>query len=346
MKPETPVTWGHVVLVLGTAFGLVVGWFGGEWLMPKSMQGMVLGVLGGFLVAGVSSWLLRRSLPEAYSVAIIGFPTAGKTTLITSMFDEVWKGRIRRLSFKPLGESTIDRLNSDLATLKSGKPLEPTTDQDKFAYTTRVRVPRFLGNRWFKLEIGDFPGQDSRSFAKEFGKWIHKTPYFKWAVTADAFVFVVDVAKIPRPIIKDGEGGPGDEVNTDGSNYVAEISASLRAAWQHLTEHHEERGRGISRKPVVLAFAKADLLAAPVTNNPEYGSADSVGGVAPLPPAEELDAEELAKGQQYAVETFDDLVRYLDSECRRFRVVFVTSCGLHGGARVGVEKLLSWILPR
>lgn len=316
--------------MVGTIVALVVIWYWSKEELSGLSTAAMIAAISGMLTTAITHLVwLRGSLPEAYSVAIIGFPQSGKTTLITSLFDEVWKGRVPRLLFRPLGESTIERLNTDLAMLKKGKALGPTTDQDKFGYTARVRIPRAFGDRWLKVEFGDFPGEDSRVFAEEFGNLLHKTPFFNWAVTADAFVFVIDIAALRQ----DGE-----------REYVPEVSKAIRMAWQNIVQHHEERADGVSQKAVVLAFTKADLFQA--SRSKEAADViESSGFGDRVPPLYELQRKPLDDGIEYLMDHFDDLIKYMDSDCRKFNVVFTSSFGLQEGARLGAAKLLRAVLP-
>ncbi len=47
--------------------------------------------------------------PQAYNIAIVGFPKSGKTTLIVSLFDEIFLGRIN-LKMVPAGRRPLNEL--------------------------------------------------------------------------------------------------------------------------------------------------------------------------------------------------------------------------------------------
>ncbi|MGR6831381.1 hypothetical protein [Aliivibrio wodanis] len=53
-----------------------------------------VGALSSFIFLKV----VRKKLPIAHSVAIIGLPKSGKTTLITSIFSEIFSSTIKRVS--------------------------------------------------------------------------------------------------------------------------------------------------------------------------------------------------------------------------------------------------------
>jgi type IV secretory pathway ATPase VirB11/archaellum biosynthesis ATPase len=92
----------------------------------------------GIAVTQLYNELLKRALPKAYDVAIIGFPKSGKTTLITALFGEIFASRITTVEATLRGQSTIERVNHDLAKLEMGEAVGPTTDQDLFAYRTTI----------------------------------------------------------------------------------------------------------------------------------------------------------------------------------------------------------------
>lgn len=54
-----------------------------------SFPSAVVGAIVALTFSIVLSITARRKLPIAHSVAILGFPRSGKTTLITSLFAEV-----------------------------------------------------------------------------------------------------------------------------------------------------------------------------------------------------------------------------------------------------------------
>jgi hypothetical protein len=131
--------------------------------------------------------------------------------------------------------------------LELGKAFGPTSDQDLFAYRADIKRGGFPLQRTFKFEIGDFPGEDTREFSEKQAKWLHETTYFKWVMEADSFLFIIDLAHVLA--------------DKDPNEYKANMTSAIRAAWQHLVEYHVEGRKDLRRKPVLLVFTKADLLA-------------------------------------------------------------------------------------
>ena len=303
--------------------------------------GMLVVLIVGLLISIVSGMLssyLRDKLPSAYRIAAIGFPKSGKTTLITSLFSELFANRLG-IQVIPRGLETIERVNDNIAKLELGKSVGATTDKDVFAYRVDVIRGKFFKSR-YKVEIGDFPGEDSQQFTEEFGHWFHHTPYFKWAMEADAFMFVVDLA--PALVPTKEYGTPRE--------YVAKMTQAIRAAWQRLNEYHYEGQQQLSKKSVVLVFTKSDLFG--ITS--EVTDLDAVTqeilklGFDTIPTPNEIDAAKFKNGQEMVLKMFADLISYMKNQDSRFQTIFVGCFSFEPGQRqqrLGIKKLLDAILP-
>ena len=209
---------------------------------------VILTVLLSSVFGAFGLYILQRSrkdLKIAHNIAVIGFPKSGKTTLITSLFSEIMFNHILYINSTVRGEDTINRINEDIEKLKIGGKLGATTDQDVFAYRFDVTNMGLLFKKTMKVQIGDFPGEDSEYFYDNFGPWLHKTPFFKWVMQADSFIFVIDTARV----LLDYDG-----------KYKAQMIKSIIAAWQHIVEYHIESETRTRRKNVSIVFTKSDLL--------------------------------------------------------------------------------------
>ncbi len=285
--------------------------------------------------------ILRSKFPISHGIATIGFPKSGKTTLITVLFNELFTNRLG-IQTIPRGLETIERVNDNIAKLELGKSVGATTDKDVFAY--RIDVIRrncFCFKSYYKVEIGDFPGEDSQKFTEEFGHWFHHTPYFKWAMEADSFMFVVDLAPA---LVPTKEYGTPQE-------YVAKMTQAIRAAWQRLNEYHYEGQQQLSKKSVVLVFTKSDLFG--ITS--EVNDLDAVTqeilklGFDSIPAPNEIDAVKFKDGQETVLKMFADLISYMKNQDSRFQTIFVGCFSFEPGQRqqrLGIKKLLDAILPR
>ena len=268
-------------------------------------------ILGGGLSALASWYLSNKRMPALHRIAVIGYPQTGKTTLITAVFAYLFRHGIRGASIVPRGEETIARVNSNMESLELGRPIGATRDQDVFAYRAEVKFQSFPFGRRYKLEIGDFPGENSVEFTEQYGEWLHRTKYFEWAISADAFVFVIDVGKV---------------FDLDGQEYVARQKSALRAAWQRIQEFHLDGSSNIRRKPLILAFTKADL-----------GLSHSALGIS---------ESEIQKLTANLEERFSDLIAYLRRETNRFETIATSALLSTRGDRIGIQKLATRLLPR
>ena len=284
-------------------------------------------LLGAVLSALITWYFSARRMPASYRIAVLGFPKSGKTTLITAVFAYLFRRGVRGASIVPRGEETIQRISDNMEKLELGRPIGPTTDQDVFAYRAEVSISGLIFTARYKLEIGDFPGENTVDFAETYGDWLHRTKYFEWAVGADAFVFVLDTGAI---------------LLDESGEYVARQKRAFRAAWQRLQEHYLDGPADLSRRPLILVFTKADSLV--------------FGGT-----AEELRSATMAKefarattiprGQIESIggdirARLRDLIEYFERESRRFRVV-LTSVFLNvDDERLGIPEVAHYIMPR
>ncbi len=155
---------------------------------------------------------------------------------------------------------------------------------------------------------------------------------------ADALIFVIDSAEYLRN-------------QPDTIDFVAGQTSAIRAAWQHLVDNYRDLNKDSRKLPVVLVFTKSDL----------FGVLDEVRdddldesveqritrlGFESIPQIHELDVQRLSKSEDETLDQFADLLTYLRNEVSRFRCIFVSSFGTVDGRRLGVEELLTSVLPR
>ncbi|MBI1730468.1 GTPase domain-containing protein [Candidatus Acetothermia bacterium] len=277
---------------------------------------------------------LGRNIPRAWNVAVIGFPKAGKTTLITRLFGELFAGKLK-IQTIIRGKTTIEKINEDLRRLEVGRNLGPTTDQDLFAYRTDITLGQGILKKTYKIQIGDFPGEASEKLAYETEMWFHDTEFFKWVMEADAFLFVVDLA-------------PMLDYRTN-RDYVARVKSAIRAAWQHIEEYYSEGKTDLRYRPVGLVFTKADLFAHSTVvaidddvirkiERLGFGD-DKVFFIKPLT------EDELKEGGNYTKDQFEDLISYLNTKVRKMNVIFTSSFSYFNGERLGIKETLETILP-
>ncbi len=280
----------------------------------------------------------RSRYPVAHNIAIIGYPRSGKTSLITCTFGEIFANRVRNFKVTLRGENTIDRINQHLALIESGVNIGPTTDQDLFAYRADVEIPSSLFGKLYKIQIGDFPGEDSRIYSEEYGKWLHNTPFFRWALEADALVFIIDLGQylISR---------------SENAEYVAEISSAIRAAWQNYLMFLTRRVRTRKRIPISLTFTKSDVL---LNLQPDRQFPSSLINKITekafsehTPQIKIIGTQELSPWKEIVEEDFSDLIIYLRSETNYFSIVYTSCFGTHenSNSRFGIEDFFKSVLP-
>jgi len=139
------------------------------------ISGVIVGVIGMIWATAASKRAIIFDLPIAYNVAILGFPRSGKTTLLISLFREMFAKRVG-VDIQLRGSQTIEAVNQGLSLLSSGRSLGPTKDQDMFAFRADVKRGKFPSERTYKIEFGDFPGEHSETFVSG-QEWFHNNDF-------------------------------------------------------------------------------------------------------------------------------------------------------------------------
>jgi GTPase SAR1 family protein len=292
--------------------------------------------------------LRRGGVKYSHQVAIIGFPQSGKTTLITSLFWEIFNKKNSYMTFIPRGKETIEKINEDISKINMGKTLGPTNAQDIFNYRVNIEIGKSFYRKSYKFEIGDFPGDNSYEYYKKFGPWLHNTPFFRWVMESDVFVFIIDCAKI---IIK----------NEDNK---AEITKAIRAGWQHILDYHFESRRKLQSRKVLLVFTKADLLIAKeIINDTNFNEIDKYGfdryasienyansfGYGDIyPTSVEISSKqrnELIEKSNQIVEDYNEIIKFFDNQNINIKIFFTSPFILYEKKKFGVNNILDEILP-
>jgi hypothetical protein len=291
--------------------------------------GVGVGALGALAGAAILVYLVnQRSSPRSIRVAILGMPQVGKTTLITACFEEIFSRRVNIRAVMS-GSRTFEQLNSNISLLSSGFSLKPTRDQDVSAYRFEITPSGLLVPR-YRVEFGDFPGEDTERYVQEYGPWLHGTPFFEWALTCDSFAFCVDSGPLAQSYRR--------SYSPEGENsaYVGEASGIVRAAWQNIVASFDSRRiRYLRKSPVLLVFTKVDLLLAAPNRTPE-GRIPNMS----TPTASEVDSV-----QSWLKDQFADLINYLQGETTRFSVVATSAFTLSADGRQGISEFLHGLLP-
>jgi len=105
-------------------------------------------------------------------------------------------------------------------------------------------VRHSLFPRQFKVEIGDYAGEQMSELGPSIPTWLHTSEYFKYVVQSDAVIITLDTDKL---------------MHSDGATRES-IQNTYIAAFQVLAE---QKGATESRRlrcPVALVFLKVDVL--------------------------------------------------------------------------------------
>lgn len=287
-------------------------------VMPTGLFSTTLVVISVFL----TSYISGRKLKVAHDVAIIGFPKSGKTTLITSLFAEIFSRRIQNFELTPIGDETITKVNTDIARLENGEMLSPTTEKDLFSYRVELKAGSTFFPKKYKIAIGDFPGEDSENFSLDSTSWLHETPFFRWVANADAFIFIIDSSGVFK--------------GQDIKYFVANINKHFRAAWQKLKDHHYSGASKLKKKSITIVFTKTDLIAERYTGDQSRYGMDI------------RDDLPITKSQKEIENYFRDLICYFQSEVVRCNIIHSSSFAhlKSKKSKIGMQRLISSFLPR
>jgi GTPase Era involved in 16S rRNA processing len=291
----------------------------------------------------LSILLMRTRTGELrpFNVALIGFPQSGKTTLIVTLFQEIFSQKIRYAKATLKGESTIERLNQQIELKESGRPLGPTNDQTMFAYRTNIETGTGFFKEEYKVEFGDYPGEYSEQLSEsEYFSELKKTEFFKWSVEADAYIFIVDVGKYLSAF-----------PNVERDRFVATTSKAIRQSWQHFLDYNISSLRKAKQKPVLLLFNKMDLC--------NYLEPNHGGRVQTVEIRKEASTKHSNVPKVSAIsdtayfdliqileKDFDNLIQYLNSDVANFKILFTSNFGTINGKFADIDKILRYILPR
>ncbi len=304
------------------------------WLILASILSAIFAIIGISVV--VPSVWQQYFRAKSYYIAIVGFPKSGKTTLLASLFGEAFAGKIKPVKMQPRGTRTIETVNAYLEKLKKGEALGPTRSQDRIAFRADIAVGKNPFIRTYKAEFGDFPGSSTESYVKKYGKWLHKTEFFKWVAESDAMVFTIDL----------GHYLSRRKTRLD---YINQMTTAMRAAWQHFLDVNEHRVKEVSKHPLVVVFNKADLFGAIEkleSENLIEKEIAKLGFGKATPTLKDINEESLKAGREMVKTDFAEIIEYFKQEAVNFQIIFCSSFGLIQDKRLGMNDLLWAVLPR
>ncbi|GAA6179777.1 hypothetical protein NBRC116594_12150 [Shimia sp. NS0008-38b] len=217
------------------------------------MFSIAIAVLFGFAAINTVSQLLipifTRGIKLSLRVAVIGLPRAGKTSLITVVFDAIMSGKLAKFA-TVRGGQTVDRVTRYMTAMSKGINLGPTDDKDVFAYRYGVSQRRFgLIPLKYDVEIADFPGEYSKDLSEnlldqQLPTGLYKKEFFSWVLQADRYIFVIDAETFLK------------SEASDRSAYVSMIDVLFKNAVLHLK--NELLDEKVYNRRALVVFTKCD----------------------------------------------------------------------------------------
>ncbi|MUL04220.1 hypothetical protein GNP89_18830 [Aliivibrio fischeri] len=200
-------------------------------------------VVMGVYVSFIFKFLNRN--PTPFRAFLIGQPRAGKTVYLSVLFDELQTYFSKKVDFQPSGSETVEKVNSNLTYLRKGLWLPRTEVNTAFYFRARASIGGGFLKQHYTVEVGDYAGEHIDEFNSSSEMWLHKTDYFKYALSSDALMFCID----------------GEVLYSNDIEKIEESQSMLIGAYQMLlTETQNKAGEGFST-PVALLLLKSDLFA-------------------------------------------------------------------------------------
>lgn len=318
---------------------IAIGYFIGEIIKYKflifkekvfDLKDIIILIIGmSFVFFTLFDWVKRKA-NRPYNIAFIGIPQVGKTTLITSLFQEIFNRKIKGINASPKGESTIKRINLQIEKKEKGLPIGPTTNQTLFAYRTNIETGSGFFKTEYKVEFGDYPGEctgkltDSESFDE-----MKKSDFFKWCLEADAYIFLIDVDKYLR--------------EKDKTSFISDRSKEIRESWQLFIDYNSDSERKVKSKPVILIFNKMDL--GDLLDNENGFFFENIDEKYFEPHVFELNKNNYTILKNKIEEDFDSIIKDLQHECYQFNILYTSSFGEIDHRFAGVGEILRLIFP-
>jgi GTPase SAR1 family protein len=277
--------------------------------------------------------------PSDYYIAVLGYPRSGKSIFITSFIKHLMHEEIAGCKPIKLENETAKRLKDNIKHLNSRTPLEQTKEESIFPYIVDISKGRLTLKKYFKLQFGDFSGDNSAQFNDGYRQWFHKTPSFVWVMQAHAFIFVVDLAEVLAQY--------------DDDFYCKKVSDGIFEAWRSIEKSHLGGPAKLKNKPIVLLFNKADLL--PTFHEllgpkPEGQMRIKMlqSGFAKKSLPQTININKDLDPDLYALIEikFGDIIHFLKSKSNRFNTIFFSHYLTLNGIPIGLEKVADTILPK
>jgi hypothetical protein len=277
--------------------------------------------------------------PSNHYIAVLGYPESGKSVFITSFIKHLISEKIPGYKAKKIEKETAKRLKDDIKSLNSGSPLDPARTEPIFPYIVDISKGKLALKKYIKVQIGDFSDDNRAQFNDGYRQWFHKAPSFVWAMQADAFVFVVDLAEVLAQY--------------DDDFYCKKVSDGIYEAWKSIEKSHLGGAKKLKNNAIVLLFSKADLLKTfhellgpKPQGQMRIKMLQSGFSKKSLPLTinikKDLDADLYALIE----EKFADIIHYLKRRSNRFNIIYFSHFLTINNLPIGFEKVADSILPK
>lgn len=299
----------------------------GSFLLPAA-TGLFIAVA---LFSGLRE-VFGKGLRLSRRIAVIGEPRAGKTTLITAIFDQIMSGHSAK-NITVSGRKTVDRITDHLMRVRRGGHLEATRDSDVFAY--RFQHKRMISGVIpvrYDVEIADFPGEYSQQLSLNLADQESKDDllvskeFFSWVLQAQRYIFVIDIEKYMGR----------------GQAYCSEIDSMIKNVVLNLKQ--ELLDESVYDRSVIVVFTKMDLLLDQIDEK-DAGMKDYVFGDSAF---ESLNAETRDSIENKAhsiIHEFSRTISFMNANFRDVRVTPVSSYSMDTLSSHHGERVTEFCLP-
>lgn len=157
---------------------------------------LIITILLGLIFVLMAFSILRNfnKNPLNVTISLIGFPGTGKTVFLTVLFDQLQRHQEGSLKFSPFGDETIERITTNLKSLRQGEWLPRTRYSETIPYNAYASISSGFFQRRYKINAIDFAGEHIDELNPESEAWLHKTSYFEYAIKSDAIILGLDIS--------------------------------------------------------------------------------------------------------------------------------------------------------
>lgn len=199
------------------------------------------------VMAGFVFFFIRvvRSQQETVTIALLGVRGSGKTVYATMLFAYLRTHETERISFRPYGTETRQRVTEYHSLLQSREWPPRTTTASVFHYGAVATLRYGLFKNDYKILIPDYEGEDTEAIAKMSSmKEAYRSDFFRQVVESDAVMLLVDC----------------EFLLTAGGTEIDKFENAMISAVEEMVEQKGVPGGTRMKAPLAIIFTKADVL--------------------------------------------------------------------------------------